>query len=175
MGRALDLHQQVDLDVVQLVLLHRQDQVILQEHNFVLVAVFARLVHVVENFVLFLDEERALNLSLPLLFVVQALSVQGDVVELPRCHELLEGYLLDWAVGEGLVRPRTEAPRRRAILDLLDGNGLGWHDLLAAHGVLLLFGQFAILAHHVLQVPLQVHEVLLSDLEHLGRLFPVFK
>lgn len=172
MGRALDLHQQVDLDVVQLVLLHRQDQVILQEHNFVLVAVFARLVHVIENLVLFLDEERALNLSLPLLFVVQALSVQGDVVELPRCHELLEGYLLDWAVGHSFVRPRTVA-RRRAIFDFPKGNGLSWHDLLPAHGILL--GQLIVLAHHLLQVVLQVDEVLLPNLEHLGRLLPVFK
>lgn len=88
--RALDLEEQVDLDVIELVLRNRQDQVVLLEYDFVLVAVFARLVHIVEDFVLFLDEKCSLNLSLLFLFIVIALSVKAEVVKLPGGNELLE-------------------------------------------------------------------------------------
>lgn len=148
-SRTFDLQQQVNLDVVQLVLFHRQNQIILEEQNFIFVTVFASFIHVVQNFVLFLDQKRALDFGLPLLFVVLALDILRGVVELPRGHELLERYLLDWAVLHSFVHSWTEAGRR-AGFDFLEGDGLSWHGLLSAHGVL--FIQFIVLAHHFLQV-----------------------
>jgi hypothetical protein len=52
--------------------------------------VFTLSVHVIENFVLLLDDECPLNLSLSFLLEVLTLCVDADVVEPPRSHELFK-------------------------------------------------------------------------------------
>lgn len=89
-SRTLNVQQKVHLDVIQLVLTDRQDQIIRLEHNFIFVAKFTLFVHVIENFVLFLDDEGPLNLSLPFLLEVLTLCIEADIVEPPCSYEFLK-------------------------------------------------------------------------------------
>ena len=61
MGWAFHIHYEIYLDIVQLLLVHRQYHIIFLEYDLILVALLATPVHVVEDFVLLSDQKGPLD------------------------------------------------------------------------------------------------------------------
>ena len=103
---ALNIHQEINFDIIDLVLAERQYNVILLENNLISVILLSSFIQVIQNFVLVSDQKGSFDLCLALQFIVEAAcGLDGHWwrwadIELLGSNELFEGdFLLDWAIS----------------------------------------------------------------------------